>query len=427
MSAQPAPAALLNGTKEVLRVVAAGSVDDGKSTLIGRLLYDSGSLLKDQIDAVARASEKRGEEELDLSLLTDGLIDEREQGITIDVAYRYFATPKRKFIFADVPGHEQYTRNMATGASTADLGIVVVDALKGMTRQSRRHLYLLKILGVERVIVAVNKMDLAGYSREVFSAIQDDLAAFADRIGLENVLVIPVSARRGDNVVHPGTNMPWHAGPPLLELLESVPAAAEGEPGPLRFPVQGVLRPRRDGGVPYRLYAGQLKSGAVRPGDEVVVHPGGLRSRVREVRVFEGELPEAAAPRSVMIALEDELDVARGSLIAAAEEPPRLSDELNALLFWMAERPFDPGRTWLLKIGARVERARVAAIHARLDVDRQAEEPGGAVGLNDIARVTLRVQNPIAHDPYAENPATGAFILIDPDTNDTVAGGTICP
>ncbi|MEK6709641.1 MAG: GTP-binding protein [Nitrospinota bacterium] len=425
MSGQSAPAAGVPAAdlKVVLRVVAVGSVDDGKSTLIGRLLYDSESLLQDQIDAVARASRRRGEEELDLSLLTDGLIDEREQGITIDVAYRYFATPRRKFILADVPGHEQYTRNMATGASTADLGVVVVDAQKGMTRQSRRHLYLLRLFGVGRVIVAVNKMDLVDYAQEVFTALRAELEAFARRIGLEEVRAVPVSAKSGDNVVHPSIHMPWHAGPPLLEVLESAPLEAGREIGPLRFPVQGVVRP--GAGVPFRLYLGQLKSGAARPGDEVVVHPGGLRSRVREVRASGGPLEEAAVPQSVMIALEDEIDVARGSLIASAEEPPRVSDELNALVFWMAEKPLDPRRAYLLKIGARVERAKVLAVHARIDVDSLAEEAGGAIGLNDIARVALRVQSPVAHDLYAENRATGAFILIDPDTNDTVGGGTI--
>ncbi|MDA0999702.1 MAG: GTP-binding protein [bacterium] len=410
----------------VLRFVAAGSVDDGKSTLIGRLLFDTQAIMKDQILALEKVRLKKGNEEIDLSLLTDGLTDEREQGITIDVAYRYFATPRRKFIIADVPGHEQYTRNMATGASTADLGIIVADARKGLLRQSRRHLYLLNLFGVDRIVIAVNKMDLVGYSRKRCEEIRSDFEEFAKEIGAGPLCFIPLSALRGDNVVRQSNQMAWYEGPPLLELLESLPLRGETEFTGLRFPVQMVCRPQSSAHQDYRGYMGRIESGTVQVGDDVVVYPSGMRTRVKGIDTYDGPLDEAGPSQSVTLLLEDEIDISRGDLIVGPDDPPRISQRIDALLFWMAAEPLDPRKRYLIKHGTRCVRSEVGQIHSRIDVETMREEASAFLGLNDIGRVRLDFQEPIAHDPYARSRAMGAFIVIDEDTNNTVAGGVIC-
>lgn len=410
----------------VLRFVAAGSVDDGKSTLIGRLLFDAQAIMKDQISALEKIRQKKGNEEIDLSLLTDGLTDEREQGITIDVAYRYFSTPRRKFIIADVPGHEQYTRNMATGASTADLGIIVADARKGLLRQSRRHLYLLNLFGVHRIVIAVNKMDLVDYSRNRFEEIRSDFEEFAKEIGAGSLHFIPVSALRGDNVVHQSSQMEWYEGPPLLEFLESLPLHEETEFAGLRFPVQMVCRPQSSAHPDYRGYMGRIESGTVQAGDDVVVYPSGIHTRVKGIDTYDGPQDEAGPSQSVTLLLEDEIDISRGDLIASPDDPPRLARRIDALLFWMAAEPLDPRKQYLIKHGTNLRRAKVREVSYRLDGEEFREEPADSIGLNDIGRVRLEFPEPLAHDPYARSRATGAFIVIDENTNDTVAGGMIC-
>jgi sulfate adenylyltransferase large subunit len=392
----------------VLRVATAGSVDDGKSTLIGRLLFDAKALMADQ---------EAGLE--DLALLTDGLRAEREQGITIDVAYRHFATPARRFVLHDCPGHAQYTRNMATGASTADLALILVDARRGLTEQSRRHAAIAALLRVPRVTVCVNKMDLVDWSEESFDAVCREFLEFAAAIGLHDVAFIPVSALRGDNVVDRSANMPWYGGQPLLAHLESAPAAAATADGPARLPVQLVIR--GDGG---RRYAGRLASGALRAGDEVVVLPSGVRTRIATV---DGPREEAFAPLSVTVALEDEVDVARGDLIAAADGAPEPVRELAATVCWLGDTPARPGERYLLKHTTRTVRARLEAVAHRLDVTTLAREPADALELNDIGELRLRLGEPVMADPYADVRGTGAFILIDPATNETVGAGMVRP
>jgi bifunctional enzyme CysN/CysC len=393
----------------VLRVATAGSVDDGKSTLIGRLLFDAKALMTDQ---------QAGLE--DLANLTDGLRAEREQGITIDVAYRHFATPRRRFVLHDCPGHAQYTRNMVTGASTADLAVILVDARRGLTEQSRRHAALAALLAVPQVTVCVNKMDLAGYAEERFDAVVREFLSFANTVGLQNLTFIPVSALHGDNVVERSTTMPWYAGEPLLAHLEGAPEAAGAADGPSRLPVQYVIRSRES-----RLYAGRLASGTLRAGDAVVVLPSGARTTVTEVRGPRGELPGAAAPVSVSVALADEIDVGRGDMIAAASEPPRASRMLDATVCWLGDAPARPGATYLLKHTTRTVRAKIDAITDRLDVTTLEREPATELELNAIGRVRLRTGAEVMADPYALSRATGAFILIDEATNDTVGAGLV--
>jgi bifunctional enzyme CysN/CysC len=395
----------------MLRFATAGSVDDGKSTLIGRLLYDSKSLLADQV----------ADAEVDLARLTDGLRAEREQGITIDVAYRHFATPKRRFIIADTPGHAQYTRNMVTGASTADVAVVLVDAREGLLTQSRRHAAIAGLLGIPRIVLAVNKMDLVDYDPDRFRAICADFRAWAGRLDVEEITCIPISALRGDNVVGRSEAMDWYRGPTLLEFLESAPAAPGLAAAPLRLPVQYVIRAGEQ-----RAYAGQLAGGSVRLGDEVVVLPGGLSSRVTAIEGPGGPLESASAPLSVAVSLEDELDVGRGALICPPAERPVVARELEATLCWLGESPGRAGGRYLLKHTTRCERARLEAVRETLDVATLTGKPGGdSLGLNDIARVSLRCASELAFDPYTENRWTGAFILIDEATNDTVGAGMI--
>ena len=402
---------------DLLRLATAGSVDDGKSTLIGRLLYDAKAVLADQLEHVEEVSARRGTP-LDLALLTDGLRAEREQGITIDVAYRPFATARRRFIIADTPGHAQYTRNMVTGASTADLALILVDVRAGMTEQSRRHIAIAKLLGIRHVTVCVNKMDLAGHAEDAFDAVVREVLEWSARLDLHDVTFIPISALHGDNVVDRSESMPWYGGEPLLSHLESVPLDGPGT-GPTRLPVQYVIRAER------RLYAGQVAAGALRVGDEVVVLPGGERSRVAAIEGPSGPLEEAVAPLSVAVALEDELDVSRGDLIAPVAGAPVPVRELDATLCWLGDEGARPGGRYLLKHAARTVRARLEGIEHRLDLEALQRAPAGELALNDLGRVRLRLGEPLAADAYAESRATGAFILIDEATNDTVAAGMV--
>jgi sulfate adenylyltransferase large subunit len=403
---------------DLLRLATAGSVDDGKSTLIGRLLYDAKAVLADQLSHVEEVSRRRGADGPDLSLLTDGLRAEREQGITIDVAYRPFATGRRRFIIADTPGHAQYTRNMVTGASTADLALILIDVRHGMTEQSRRHTAIAKLLGLRHVVVCVNKMDLVAYAEDAFDAVVREVLDWSARIDLHDVAFIPISALHGDNVVEPSARMPWYAGAPLLAHLEEVPLGTVEAPA--RLPVQTVLR---DG--ERRLYAGQVAAGAVRVGDEVVVLPSGERTRVAGIEGPAGPLEEAPAPLSVAVALEDELDVSRGDLLAAAGDAPLPVRELTATLCWLGDAPARPGGRYLLKHATRTVRARLDAVEHRLDVTTLSHGPADVLELNDLARVRVRLGEPIAADPYASCRAAGAFVLIDEGTNDTVAAGMI--
>ena len=416
--------------KDLVRFVTIGSVDDGKSTLIGRLLHDAHGLYQDQLDAVRRASVRgstRGAEsssEIDFSLFTDGLLAEREQGITIDVAYRYFATARRKFIIADTPGHVQYTRNMATGASTADVAVILVDARLGVLPQTRRHAHIAAILGIPNVVACVNKMDLVDFDQSTFDAIARELEEIAQRVELRGLFSIPVSALAGDNIVTPSARMPWWTGGTMLEHLETVPAAGTSAPGggprPFRMPVQLVLRP----GLGYRGFAGQIVSGVIRTGDEIVALPSGRRTRVVGVDVAGKDVGSAAAPMSVALRLADDIDVSRGDMFARPEEAPRVATDLEADLVWMSERALDPGRTYLLKHTTRTVRAAVEVLEGR-DPETLGAAPPHPLELNDIGRVRVRCRAPLLFDPYRDNRGTGAFILVDSVTNDTVAAGMI--
>ncbi len=407
---------------DLLRLATAGSVDDGKSTLIGRLLYDAKAILADQLEHVEEVSRRRGSDVPDLALLTDGLRAEREQGITIDVAYRYFATPVRKFILADTPGHVQYTRNMVTGASTADLAIVLVDARHGVVEQTRRHAFLAALLGIRHLVLAVNKMDLVGWEQERFDAIVLDFAAVTAQLGLDDVAAIPMSALLGDNVVDRSGNLPWYDGPALLEHLERVEVAADAALDGARFPVQYVIR---DPATDYRGYAGQLAGGVLRAGDAVTVLPSGRTTTVAGIDVFEGELVAASAGQSVTVRLADDVDVARGDLLVAGSLPAS-TRELQAEVCWMAEAPLRAGGRYALKHTTSTVRAIVDGVSDRLDVATLAAIPGPAeLALNDIGRVALRVSRELAVDPYAVNRATGAFILVDEASNETVGAGMV--
>jgi sulfate adenylyltransferase large subunit len=407
---------------ELLRLVTAGSVDDGKSTLIGRLLFDSKQILADQLEHIEDASRRRGHDYVDLALLTDGLRAEREQGITIDVAYRSFVTPRRRFQLADAPGHVQYTRNMVTGASTADLAIILLDARKGVVEQTRRHAHIARILGIPHVTVAVNKMDLVAFSQERFDEIVGELEA----LGLPDLHTVPLSALRGDNVVDATDAMPWYEGPTLLEHLETVEIAGDRDLAHRRFPVQWVIRPMSEEHPDYRGYAGQVAGGVWRAGDEVVVLPSGLRTRVAAVETADGPLDEAVPPLSVTIRLEDQLDVSRGDLLADPEQPATVTRELEAIVCWMSERPLEPRARLAIKHTTRSVRAVIDELRAVVDIHALEEIPGPErLELNDIGRVSLRLSEPLAVDPYAENRTTGAFILVDETTNETVAAGTV--
>ncbi len=409
----------------LLRFLTCGSVDDGKSTLIGRLLYDSKAVLADTLHAIARSSQRRGLEAVDLSLLTDGLLAEREQGITIDVAYRYFSTGTRKYIIADAPGHEQYTRNMVTAASTANLAVILVDARKGVLTQTRRHSYIAHLVGIPHLIVAVNKMDLVGYARETFERIRQDYLDFAASLGIRDVRFIPLSALNGDMVVERGENLTWYEGPTLLEVLESAPAAHSEAPERFRFPVQYVCRPRTAGHPDYRGYMGCVESGEIRIGDEVLVLPAGLKTRVRDIRLADRSLPVAESERSVTLLLEDEVDISRGDMIVSPRGAPTATKLIEAMVCWLAAVPLEPGRKYIVRHTTRETRALVAAIEYRQDINELTRVSGGILAMNDIGSVTFKLAQPLFVDPYRENRATGAFILIDEATNNTVGAGMI--
>jgi bifunctional enzyme CysN/CysC len=410
---------------ELLRFATAGSVDDGKSTLIGRLLYDSKAIFEDQLAAVERSSRQRGEE-TNLALLTDGLRAEREQGITIDVAYRYFATPKRKFIIADTPGHVQYTRNMVTGASTADLALVLIDARKGIVEQSRRHAFLASLLRVPHLVVCVNKMDLVDWDQDVFDAIKAEFRAFAMRLDVHDLSFVPISALLGDNVVHRSANMDWFEGGSLLHHLEEVHIASDRNLIDVRFPVQYVIRPRDDAHHDYRGYAGTVAGGVLKPGDDVVVLPSGLPTTITSIDTADGPVAEAFAPMSVTIRLADDLDVSRGDMICRPQNRPEVAQDIEATLCWLAETPLQARGKYAIKHTTRVARAMVSDLSYRLDVNTlHRDESATTLGLNEIGRVTLRTTSPLLHDSYRRNRQTGSFILVDETTNATVAAGMI--
>ena len=411
---------------ELLRFITAGSVDDGKSTLIGRLLHDSKAIFEDQLSAVERTSRRRGVRGLDFSLLTDGLIAEREQGITIDVAYRYFATPKRKFIIADTPGHEQYTRNMVTGASTANLAVILIDARKGVLTQSRRHAYIASLLGIPHMVLAVNKMDLVGYSQRVFESIRQAFAQFAAELNFRDILCIPISALKGDMVVERGENLSWYDGPALLELLEDIEIDYDLNLDDFRFPVQWVCRPGSTDGHDFRGYMGRIESGIIEVGDRVAILPSGRSSTIKGILTVDGELERAFAPQAVTLLLEDDIDISRGDMIVKSGDAVRVVKEVEADICWLGEQPLDLRRKYLIKHTTKTVKALITQIDHRVDINTlQLVDGLSELHMNDIARIGVRVQQPLVVDSYAANRATGSFIVIDEVTNNTVAAGMI--
>ncbi len=415
----------LQGGAELLRLVTCGSVDDGKSTLIGRLLYDTKQVLVDQMEHVEETSERRGDGYVNLALLTDGLRAEREQGITIDVAYRSFVTPRRRFQLADAPGHVQYTRNMVTGASTADVAVVLVDARKGVIEQTRRHTLIASLLAVPHIVFAVNKMDLVRFDEGRFRAIERELAELTEALGGRDEVAIPIAALHGDNVVEPSERMPWWDGPTLLQDLEAIELAGDRNLADRRFPVQWVIRPMSDEFHDYRGYAGQVAGGVWRAGDDVLVLPSGLRTTVASVETADGPIGEALPGMSVTIRLEDEVDVPRGDMLVDPDDQPVTARGLEATLCWMSERPLEPGARLGIKHTTRTARAVLDAIEGVVDMGTLASRPAGRMELNDIGTVRLRLSSPLMVDPYDANRATGAFILVDEGTNDTVAAGMV--
>ena len=411
---------------DLLRFATAGSVDDGKSTLIGRLLLDSKAIFEDQLEAVEATSKSKGYDYTDLALLTDGLRSEREQGITIDVAYRYFATPQRKFIIADTPGHVQYTRNMVTGASTADLGVVLVDARQGLTEQSRRHAVLLSLLRVPHLVLAVNKMDLVDYDEAVFDEIYDEFTSFATKLSVPDLEVIPLSALKGDNVVNRSDKMPWYQGPSLLHHLEHVHVASDRDLVGARLPVQYVIRPKSEEFHDYRGYAGQVAGGVLKPGDEVLVLPSGMTTTIAGIDSYDQEVPEAFPPMSVVVRLDDDLDVSRGDMICRASNAPQVSQDIDATVCWMAHEPMRTRQKLAIKHTSRSTKAIVTDVQYRLDVNTlHRDQTTKELALNEIGRVKLRSASPLLCDPYSKNRTTGSFILIDEATGATVGAGII--
>ena len=413
----------------LLRLATAGSVDDGKSTLVGRLLYDSKSVLADQLDAVERVSKTKGLGHVDLALLTDGLRAEREQGITIDVAYRYFATANRTFILADCPGHVQYTRNTVTGSSTADVLVLLVDVRKGVLEQTRRHLSVGQLLRVPTVIVAVNKIDLVDYAEDRYREVEAEIRQVASDLGVANVVTLPVSALVGDNIVDRSERTPWYGGPALLELLETVPSGTDPDAEPFRVPVQLTIRPQEAALEPqyreYRGYAGQVASGVVRAGDEVVVLPSGRRTRVAGIDTADGAVSEAFAPQSVTLRLDDEIDVTRGELIAGVDDPPVPTQDLDGMVAWLSERPLRVGQKVLVKHTTRTVQGIVRDIHGKLDLDTLTPVETDRLELNDLGRVRVRVAAPIMAEDYTRSRRTGSFLLIDPQTGGNLAAGMV--
>lgn len=411
---------------ELLRFTTAGSVDDGKSTLIGRLLYDSKSIFEDQIEAVKRSSERKGLQHVDLSLLTDGLRSEREQGITIDVAYRYFATPKRKFIIADTPGHIQYTRNMVTGASTANLALVLVDARHGVIEQTSRHSFIASLLKIPHIIVCINKMDLVDYSEEVYNNIVEQYHTFASKLDIKDIRYIPMSALNGDNVVNRSENMPWYRGASLLDTLETIHISSDQNHLDARFPVQTVIRPHQDEYHDYRAYAGRVAGGIFRTGDNVTILPSGLTTKIKSINTFSGPVDEAFSPMSVSINLEDDVDVSRGDMIVKNNNQPEVGQDLDVMLCWMAARGPRPGAKYYLKSTSNEVMAIIKEVIYKIDINTmQRLEQDNDIKMNDMARVKMRTTRPVIYDEYRRNRITGSLILIDESTNETVAAGTI--
>ena len=412
---------------DLLRFTTAGSVDDGKSTLIGRLLFDSKNIFEDQLEAVEESSRKRGDENVNLALLTDGLKAEREQGITIDVAYRYFATPKRKFIIADTPGHIQYTRNMVTGASTANLAIILIDARKGVIEQTCRHAFIANLLRIQHVVVAVNKMDLVDHSEDVYDKIVEEFRDFASRLdNIVDVTFIPLSALRGDNVVDKSENMPWYEGPTLLYHLETVYLGSEENHVEARFPVQWVIRPQSDAHHDFRGYAGRVAGGVFKPGDEVRILPSGFTTRIDAIETFGGTLEEAFSPLSVTMTLEDEIDISRGDMIVKANNPPEVSQDIEAMICWFSEKPMVARGKYILRHTSKEVKAMVADARYKIDINTLHKIEGDVeFQLNDIGRIALRTSAPLFYDRYRQNRNTGSFVLIDAQTNETVAAGMI--
>ncbi len=411
---------------ELLRFSTAGSVDDGKSTLIGRLLYDSKSIFQDQMDAIEAASTKRGEEYVNLALLTDGLRAEREQGITIDVAYRYFSTPKRKFIIADTPGHIQYTRNMVTGASTANLAIILVDARKGIIEQTYRHSYIASLLQIPHIIVCINKMDLVDWDEKTFNKIVNDYKAFASKLDIKDVHFLPISALAGDNVVNRSENMPWYQGPTLMYLLETIHIGSDLNHIDARFPVQYVIRPMKNEYHDFRGYAGRIAGGVFRVGDKVKALPSGFSSKIKSIVTMDGDLQEAFAPQSVTITLEDEIDISRGDMIVRENNLPQIEQEFDVMLCWMNEKKMVPRGKYILRHTSRECKCIVKETKYKLNINTlQRLEDDLEIGLNDIGRVTIRTTVPLFFDSYRKNRNTGSIILVDEATNETVAAGMI--
>ena len=416
----------MSNATQLLRFITAGSVDDGKSTLIGRLLHDSKSIFEDQFSAISKTSEKRGMAAVDLSLLTDGLQAEREQGITIDVAYRYFATPKRKFIIGDTPGHEQYTRNMVTAASTANLAIILIDARKGVLTQTRRHTFLASLVGVPHIVLAVNKMDMVDYSQERFDAICAEYRQFAAQLGLHDIHCIPLSALNGDMVVERGGSLDWYQGQALLELLETIEIDHDVNTTDFRYPVQWVCRPQTEEYHDFRGYMGRIESGEISVGDEVTVLPSGRTSKVKEIVTYDGKLQTAYAPQSITVTLTDEIDISRGDMfVKAGAHPPRVAKEFGAMLCWLSEAPLDKNRKYLVKHTTRTAKCLFSHLDYRVDVNTLEQHETATLNMNDIARVALKVQQPLVFDHYLIDHGTGSFIVIDEATNNTVAAGMI--
>ena len=412
---------------DLLRFSTAGSVDDGKSTLIGRLLYDSKSIFEDQLEAMEESSRRRGDENVNLALLTDGLKAEREQGITIDVAYRYFATPKRKFIIADTPGHIQYTRNMVTGASTANLAIILIDARKGVIEQTKRHSFIANLLRIQHLVVAVNKMDLVDYSEEVYNNIVQDFRDFASRLdNIVEITAIPISALNGDNVVDKSEHMPWYQGPTFLYHLENVYVGGEENHVDARFPVQWVIRPMSDEWHDFRGYAGHVAGGVFKPGDEVTVLPSGFTTRIKAIHSPDGELSEAFAPQSVCLTLTEEIDISRGDTLVKSNNPPNVSQDLEAMICWFSNKPMPPNAKLVIRHTTQETKAIITEVKYHVDINTLHKIEGvTGFAMNDIGRISLRTAVPLIHDSYRRNRITGSFILIDPGTNETVAAGMI--
>ncbi|MBI2513657.1 MAG: sulfate adenylyltransferase [Opitutae bacterium] len=411
---------------DLLRLITCGNVDDGKSTLLGRLLHDTKSIFEDQWDAVQRASERRGDAYTDLALLTDGLRAEREQGITIDVAYRYFATPKRKFVLADCPGHFQYTRNMVTGASSAQLALLVIDVRRGVTEQTCRHAFLCTLLRIKHLVVCVNKMDLVGYRQEEFERVREQFMAFAERLDAADIQFVPLAALPGDNVVEKSVHMPWYAGTPLLYLLENVYVRNDANHVDPRFPVQMVIRPQDSAAPDFRGLAGQVASGVFRPGDEITHLPTGFTAKIKSIRDPQGEVAQAFHPMSVVMELDRDLDVSRGDMLARPNNHPSASHEIDIMLCWFAEKPLDPARRYVLQHTTREAKCLIKEVRYKLDVaSLHRTTDAGAVGMNDLARVTLRAQAPLFWDSYKKNRHTGAVLLVDEFTQATVGAGMI--